>query len=555
MSITPFCQQIKPNHAVRIYRPAPSARVKVYPLYQGDFTRAGRRAAFRVPIRNTGELGGDTYDLFVSSRWPVALYAADGTTRLADTDGDGKVDTGLVPQGGTTTIVVKVSTPGTAQVGDDNSASVTIRSSLDTGKSKTVHLQTAVPAPFAQAYVDYADGAMSLYLARPNSQVAKKATSDWYYGYHMAVAEMPGSFAYVWTRGRSVGNVTVSEIEYTLLDRSGRRVRPVTKLTDHSGAAVHTYDYDPAVAVAPNGRIGIVWYRYLYNASNSNRNFNIYYAVLDASGNVAVPPTNLTNNSAWGPWAALNVPQFGEPRIAATTDNRFVLAWQRYEYTTNGSVSDIYYTIRDTGGAVVKPITRFTYDTPGWEEGFRAPNLAPLSGNRVLFVWQRGSNGQTYYAVLDSAGNAITSSRSTGAVGWGPDAVQLSNGNTLIAWTGNTGIGFAVLNRGYRLIAGPTTLSNPAAVTGNDYVSVTADNAGHAVLTWMNYDYSYRRNLYYALVGGRGQVLTDPMIFRTSQATSPHILTSYEGYGNTSYLHAPSMAEEEGFEPPSLDFD
>jgi hypothetical protein len=96
-----------------------------------------------------------------------------------------------------------------------------------------------------------------------------------------------------------------------------------------------------------------------------------------------------------------------------------------------------------------------------------------------------------------------------------------------------------VLDTSYNRIAGPTTLNNPSATTGDGYVSVTADAAGHAILTWMDYDWSYRRNLYYALVDGNGNVLTPPMIFRTSQATSPYIFTSYEGYGNTSYSWTP----------------
>ncbi|RLC74696.1 MAG: hypothetical protein DRI81_13380 [Chloroflexi bacterium] len=288
------------NKAVRFYRPGPLARVKVWPLHLGRFTHAGEVLSFQVLIRNTGELGSDTYDLFVSSPWSVGLYAADGTTPLTDTDSDGTVDTGPVAQGGSATIVVKVTIPGTASVGDDNSAAITVRSSLNTSKSKTPTLQTAVPAPFAQVYRDDADGAMSLYLVQPAAQAVKKATSDWYYGYDMAVAEMPDSFAYFWNDYHWTGSVGTYEIEYTLLDRYGQTMRGVSKLTSHSGATVSTYDYDPAVAVAPNGRIGVVWYRYLYNSSDYTWNYNIYYAILDASGNVVVPPTNLTNNPFWG---------------------------------------------------------------------------------------------------------------------------------------------------------------------------------------------------------------------------------------------------------------
>jgi len=297
LSITDFCHQIEPNHAVHIYRPSPSARVKIFPLYQGRFTRAGETVAFQVPIRNTGELGSDTYD---SSRWPAAVYASDGITPLTDTDGDGAVDTGPVAQRNSATVVVKVTTPGAASVGDHNTVALTARSSLDGSKSKTVSLQTGVPAPFAQVYLDDADGAMSLYLALPQGQQVQKVTPDWYYGHSVAVAEMPSSFAYFWSRYRRNDSVRVSEIEYTLLDRYGKTVRAVSKLADLSGATIYIYDYSPVVAVAPNGRIGVAWYRYLYNPSNSYWNDNIYYAILDATGKIIVPPTNLTKNTVWG---------------------------------------------------------------------------------------------------------------------------------------------------------------------------------------------------------------------------------------------------------------
>jgi hypothetical protein len=555
-----WCSQIGNNKAIRFYHPAPSARVRVYPLYQGRFTRAGATESFQVPIRNTGELGADTYDLSVSSSWLVSLYAADGTTPLTDTDGDGAVDTGPVAQGGTFTVTVKVQTPAVVNVGDDNSAVITIRSSLDTGKSKTVALQTAVPAPFAQVYRDDADGAMSLYLVQPGGQAVKKATPDWYYGYNTAVAEAPnGNFIYAWYKGRCLDsncNVYVTEIEYALLDRYGNVVRPVSKLTDHTGATMDTYDYSPAVAVAPDGRIGVLWYRYLWNRSTSQSNYNIWFAILDSSGNRVYGPVNLTNNNVWGdPWSDLNVPRFYSPRIAATGDNRFVLAWQRSYYgsptgscTSYCSVDDLFYTVRDTGGGDVKPVTQFTNDTPGWDQGYYSPALTGLSGNRVLMAWGQTVNNQgaIAYAVLDSGGTVIKSPATINMDGWGVDAVQFSTGRVLLAWsvwtTTNRQIAFAVLDTSYNVVAGPTMLSNPAAPTGNAYVSVTADAAGHAILTWMDYDWSYRRNLYYALVDGNGNVLTPPMIFRTagiSPRGSQYIETSYEGYGNTSYSWTP----------------
>ncbi|MBE3038385.1 MAG: hypothetical protein IMZ62_06195, partial [Chloroflexi bacterium] len=91
------------------------------------------------------------------------------------------------------------------------------------------------------------------------------------------------------------------------------------------------------------------------------------------------------------------------------------------------------------------------------------------------------------------------------------------------------------LDTSYNRIAFPSSLDNPAATTGSAYVSVAADNAGRAILTWMDSNWNNQRNLYYALVNGNGGILTQPMIFRTSQASTSSIETSYVGYGNTSY--------------------
>lgn len=285
--------------AVLFDRPAPSARVGIYTGHRGQFTQAGDTATFRIDVHNTGDLGADTYDITTTlSPWPVSLYDAGGAP-LTDSDSNGTVDTGSVPQGGSTTVMVKVETPNVTNVGDDNMAYITFRSSLDTDESRMVKLRTAVPAPFAQGYRDDADGAMSLYLVQPDSHRVKKTTSDAHYGYDMAVAEMPNSFAYVWYKRRSTGSTYVREIEYTLRDSNGSAIRGVSKLTNHSGATMNTYDYDPAVAVAPNGRIGVIWYRYRYN-NNYESNYNIYYAILDASGNIVIPPTNLTNDTHWG---------------------------------------------------------------------------------------------------------------------------------------------------------------------------------------------------------------------------------------------------------------
>ena len=550
LAITPYGSQIASNHAVRIYRPAPIARVQVRPRYQGSLIGAGGVITFPILIKNLGELGTDTYDLFpnVPVGWTLSFYNETNSTPLVDTDADGIIDTGAVSQSTwrTTRIVARLQSPAGGQVGDTITATVTARSSLNTAKSQTATLQAAIPAPFAQAYMNYDDQALSLYLVQPGAQAAKTVTgADYNYG-TLAIAEAPnGSFAYAWAKERCLDiscTASVDEIEYALLNKYGESVRAVSKLTNHTGATMGTFDSWPAVAAAPNGRIGLVWMREL--EQNGQYNYNIYFAVLDASGSIAYGPVNLTNSSSWGTGSEIGMVLY--PKIAATTDNHFVLTWWKLQYVPacalyDCDLSDIYYAVRDTAGSSVKDITQFTFDTTGSSpEGYNWPNLATLSGNRALLMWNRGSNKDIYYAVLDSAGEVVQDKTNLTGDGYstgvfGLDAVQLSDGKIVLAWSAYTdgwGIRFAVLDASYARIVAPTALENPTSPKHNYNVSVAADNAGHAILTWMDVDL-IGRNLYYALVDGSGNILTQPMIFRTSQMGL--IQTSYSGYCLTSY--------------------
>ncbi len=667
--------------AIRFTRPAPSARVKFTPREQGRLSRAGSTESFQTVIRNTGELGADTYDLISSSTWPVTLYASDGVTPLLDSDGDSVVDTGSLSQGGTYTVTVKVEIPPGSVVGASDAVSITARSSLNSSKSKTAVIRTAIPAPFAQVYQD-ADGAMSLHLAQPAGQTVKKVTSDQHLGYDTTVAETPnGDFVYAWSRGRCLDSdcaIYVVEIEYALLNRYGEMIQSASKLVNNNSATVDTYDVAPVIAVAPDGRIGVLWYRYLWNGNTAQFNYNIYFAILDASGNRVYGSVNLTNNTTWGAWGELGVPSFWDPRIAATGDNRFVIAWNRYsveppsgDCTAQCRLVDIYYAIRDTNGGAIREPTKLTNAVVGGIR-YNTPTLAALNNNRV-FVGYR-SDSRIHYVVLNSSGGIVKAQSDIASRGWNLDAVQLTNGRIAMAWASpapvNPGEGtwttqfynnetltgppvltridstidfdwwedapepevnpdffsvrwsgtitvdegvysfwmgsddgsrlwidgqlvmdhwnecceywsaavplsagahqvqmemhehdgaawaylswqkrddksattFAVLDAAYNPIAGPTRLNNPAALTGDEYVSVAADAAGRAVLTWMDNDLDVRYNLYYALVDGNGVVLTPPMIFRSGQGSllgDGYITSSYEGYGNTSYSWTP----------------
>ena len=221
--------------------------------------------------------------------------------------------------------------------------------------------------------------------------------------------------------------------------------------------------------------------------------------------------------------------------IAATRDNRFVMAWEREVYKGDGRLEDVTYTVRGSNGALVREVTRLTEGVAGGD-AYRDPTLTAVGQDRALIAYE-GPDGISY-AVLDSAGDTVRAETSTGHFGTGPDAVELSDGGIVLAWARM--VHFAVIDGDTYEVIRHDWLYNDASTGGDAYVSVAADQAGRAVLTWMD-TYWYRPNLYYALVDGEGDVLTGPTIFRTSRAAAPEIETSYAGYGNASYtLGAPT---------------
>lgn len=544
------------NRAVRFTRPAPAARVVIKPGYFGSFASPGGAGEMVVPIRNLGELGTDTYDLNVASAWPVSLYMDDGVTLLVDTDADGLVDTGPVSQGATVNIIARMQAPAGALVGNANNASLTATSSINTSKSKTVTLQAAIPTKFAQVYLDDYDGAENLYLVQPGAQYVKQTTGLYRWGWGPAVAETPnGNFIHAWYRGRCTTDncdIYVDEIEYAVTNAFGEIVKPVARLVNNGAVTIDTYDYSPTVAAAGDGKIGIVWLRQLYRDTSgySEWNYNIYFSILNQDGTPAYGPANLTNNTTWT-GSTPDAPRYDDPRIAATS-NSFALAWERYQYfsscTENDcSLNDIYYSVRSTSGSLLYGLTNITNDTAGSDyEAYYYPNLASLNSNRLLLLWNRSSDDDIYYAVLDSAGTIIKSATDLSADGYSyydytADAAQLSDGKIAVAWSAWDGDAyhtrFAVLDASYNRSVSPVMLSNPAAPDGEYSVSVAADQSGRAVLTTTE-DTNNPRNLYYALVNSTGGVVTQPMIFRSTQSTYPSdgfIESSYEGYGNTSY--------------------
>ena len=356
------------------------------------------------------------------------------------------MDTGPVDQDSSKTIIVKMALPASAVVGDSNAAQITAISSHNPTQVKTASFQAGVPARFAQTYSQ--SGVPKVGFYRPDQQTTRQTTDP--NGWSPAVTTAPdGSIIQVWYRGRDIGNNRwVNELYYAVLDNRGNVILPAARLTDLNAASTSAYDYDPAVAVAPDGRIGIAWRRYLWDNSDSTFNHNIYFMALAANGAIILSPTNLTNNGSWGTYNTPSVPQFYYPSIAATADSRFGLAWERQTYDGNSWPTTTWYAVRRSDGEQVKAPTQFSANTSDYY-----PNLTSLADG-TLFLTQRTGN-QLGYGRIDSSGNIVTGLTTlTASSPRYPDAIQLPNGNIVLAWT-NWNVGYAVLNAGLAIVQEP----------------------------------------------------------------------------------------------------
>jgi outer membrane protein assembly factor BamB len=126
--------------------------LRVVPSTQSKDVYPPMTADFRVTVTNMGTFGPDTFDANMTAGvhgWSAQLYKANGITPLPDTDGDSVPDTGLLATGANATIVVKVTVPGTAAMGQIEKIVLTFRSSNNVTISKAVSVICEVPPPGA----------------------------------------------------------------------------------------------------------------------------------------------------------------------------------------------------------------------------------------------------------------------------------------------------------------------------------------------------------------------------------------------------------------------
>ena len=544
------------SKAILISRPGAGWRSKVYPVYRSAFT-IRRQASLDFTVRNTGNLGADIYDLTLSTvpaGWQVSLYGGDGKSLLKDNDGDQVIDTGSLAAHGDFKVILKILAPQDAVVGDFIQFSVTAASSQLPAKTAVINIQTALPAAFAQASFDPIEGP-NLKLLWKESQLGTNLNQGRQFtGSNLSVIALPDKrYIYTWEynwRNEALG-FTYTNLEYIILSRFGVVLKPTTELTNNDAVDVKTEDRFLSLAGTLDGRIGAIWVRSLSKDFDEGgkivpkSNYNVYFAVLDSAGTLMTSPLNLTQNDQWRGQDDYDIPVYIAPRIAATGDNRFVLAWGDERNHASGSSADLFYAVMDRDGNVLLSSTSLTNSLPG-EVRFTTPALTALEGNRILVAYVIIDPGDpddpgddvitTAYSALSSTGSVLKDQTVlAGSGGSTPDGIQFPGGEILLAWSvSNAQVEYVILNNADLSITsgGLHQLVEPKGrETGT--VSITYDGVGHGVLSWGDREQS--DYLCYSLIGSQGEVVTPPMVFVNGSGSEPLINTNSFGLGNAAY--------------------
>ena len=514
--------------AIRFQRPGDSARVKLLSSVQSGLTESGLHQ-FLLQVRNTGEMGSDTYNLIPSeeldnnSNWFMTFWDASGTTGLTDTNGDTIVDTGPLAQGETKTISVRLQTSNGTLLGDQASFILTAVSTVNSSKNDDVKFIAAIPHNHFIAFGNSAGldfGRVTL-----DRQIVFDVTS---LGDKPAFIRSVNKYFYVWQYDDVTPGVNNIDIKYAVLNPEGVLITPVTELTSNASALYDPHDTSPALALSPNGKIGVVWIRDLFDPLRG-RNYNVFFAILDSDGNILVDPTNITNNGpcesdptqCWYNGVNVDVPSFSSPVILATEDNRFVISWIDKRIFPDGVVTDIGYTIYDTDGVNLRFPNDLKNGNTGQEQ-FDGLRLLRLPDQRMLVTYstvdpltaEAVPNYGVYSISTDTPGFELQEDVVlTGVHGRNFDSAVLTGSKILFAWTNTiTGqIQYTILTDDGTIVNSDhpyVTLTTPDGHSGN-FVSVAATLGGEGILTWVDADVG--NQVYYALVDSDGNVITSPV--------------------------------------------
>lgn len=531
---------------VLITRPLPSVHVKARPQVSSAMLENGA-AWYRVRVYNTTDgtlpsYTSDNYNLATTIEssfptappypWSVTFYDPTCSSIITTLDS--------LDKGTSRELCIRVSAGGELTPGYYSRLKVTLTSQDNPLRSSKIYLHSAISAPFVQLFQDNADG-LNLDLSSSASWLSQNV-ADPYNGSAMSMNLLwPGHYIISWFES--------GLIKYRLYNQFQHSFGPTYQIIGSSSVSGHGVDFSPAVTGSRDGKIGFLYIvnSYLFETDHYRVKSNIYFSVLNSSG-VIYPgyPKNITNNNFYLDLKLStpeNVPNFQEPRIVKAGTNAFALIWRKTMYDAENTPYDlIQYAIANTDGS-----DPYNYDEiPGWDDQNRYvyPAEASLKDGRFIigFCNYTGANNpyRINYFVLNSDGSGIAGSPTvipdTDATDI--DIVQLSDGKVIFAWSNNSTrkSAFAILGNDLNtLVVSPTDLSYEDYAGHPNYrstgdISVTSDTRHNAILTWEDTD--WQEQLYYAVVGSDGTLITPPMLYRKVGSTYPESQLSANGYGN-----------------------
>jgi hypothetical protein len=532
------------NMAILFERPGDAVRVKLFSSSQGALN-INRQSTHQVVVRNTGDLGVDVFDLMASSSppgWQVFLLDSQGIA-LQDTDGDGVQDTGPLANNETKIITVSVVAPLWATPNSSVRVNVEARSSLSIFVSQLVELRSALPSQFALTY----RRGLNVYtdLISPENQYQAREF-EYYAGGTFSMAR--ASHNHFIGVSLVSGGAFYTNLEYMMVNGIGSTIFEAPKLLTENSGAVDVRDNSPVVVTAPNGNIGIAWVRRLTRVTSDFRtNINIFFAVLDPSGNTLVhTETNVTNNVTWANTEDPDLMEFENLRIDAVQDSvsgegRFHLAWiEKHTRNTGLITTDVSHAVYNYAGAVVKPASLFTPVNHSDKIDFFEPALVSYNNNQLILLYfvsdtndPEHSLDSIVYARIDAGGSTLQSQTHLyDVVGEEIDGVQMSNGSIGLVWINSTTerVNTVVLAPNLSAPVDYLKLTNPDGRPSRS-VSIARGQSGQAILTWM--DGGLLERLYYAVLDSSGSLVVEPLSFKYREGEPA--LETIAGFGNAEY--------------------
>lgn len=563
------------ERAVRFERPTPSERVRVLPLVQGGFA-TDHGATFDFALINNGDssLPSSSYTiqpLPSSLNWGVVLRDSGGSP-LPDAGSDGKYETGPVAEGASFPFKVDLIPPSPLHAGDYLKLDLRA-ATLDEGKVVTVSLQSAVPLSFTQAYLQPGEGILLEGFFEHGfnkglvAEIAQGSNDPSVI--RTAGGKYAASWAVICTSGGCPGSPQVNlDIQLGFFD--GAVPLPLNSLTvSDSGVlaadpTLQSRVFNPIMAGAPNGRIGVVW---THQQISSTITVDVDFNLADQEGALFfTEPLSLTLPVEW-----TTVLPFLHPRLAATANNKFLAFWLEQYSQGDDFFQKLFYTILDSNGAPTATERVELLDSQDYSSQFTDLSLATANGDEVIVLLSLSSDtgflqnpleggspsgpdslfqpkpgvrqtarpdstdSVAYLVVGDDGGAPVkgyTSLYDSGAKR--ARAVQNEAGTILVAASNlsEKSMDTLLLNSVYNLILGRQPLHNLDSRT-MDYASLATDSDGNFILTAM--DAQFQDHLYYAALDSAGNRLT-PQAMRFRSAVSS---LSFISGGRTGQQVAP----------------